>query len=264
MKKIINVIPYDNNWPIIFKIHSKEIKKALGNNVIKIHHIGSTSIPDLCAKPTIDIMCVVKDLKIITAPLKSIGYIGKGELNLPLRLFFNKKITNSINLHVLTENNGEIEWNLCFLDFLRKNKEARDMYAKAKLDLIKQNPNGFNILHNSFPEYTIEKSKVIRKIAKMSGFNGYRFVIVNTDDEIRDYKTLLNVEKIDIETPNIFNLSLYKGVEITASVCMSFDKKNKKALICCKKFLNSESKKIMLDKIEEWTKFKGLTLIVDR
>ena len=102
-KKKINVVQYDSNWPKIFKMQAEEIKKALGENVIKIHHVGSTSVPGLCAKPTIDIMCVVKDLKTVTKPLEGIGYMGKGELNLPLRMFFKKKTPNDINIQVLEE-----------------------------------------------------------------------------------------------------------------------------------------------------------------
>lgn len=48
MKKKINVVPYDNNWPQIFEVFSKEIKDALKENCIKIYHVGSTSVPGLC------------------------------------------------------------------------------------------------------------------------------------------------------------------------------------------------------------------------
>ncbi len=51
MKKKINVVPYDSNWPNIFQAHSNELKEILKENYIEIYHISSTSVPWLCAKP---------------------------------------------------------------------------------------------------------------------------------------------------------------------------------------------------------------------
>ena len=50
MKKKINVVPYDFNWPNIFQVYSNELKEILQENYIEIYHIGSTSVPGLCAK----------------------------------------------------------------------------------------------------------------------------------------------------------------------------------------------------------------------
>ena len=93
--------------------------------------------------------------------LKNIGYEPKGEFNLPLRLFFSRKQPNDINLHVVKENSGEISWNLTFQNYLRNNSEARELYAKTKLDLVNNNPDGFNIIENLFSEYTIKKGEII-------------------------------------------------------------------------------------------------------
>ena len=63
MKKKITVVPYDPNWKEIFKYHSNELKEILNENCVSVYHVGSTSVPGLCAKPVVDIMCVVKNLK---------------------------------------------------------------------------------------------------------------------------------------------------------------------------------------------------------
>ena len=55
----IEVVEYDLGWPELFAIEAERIKQALGNNCIEIHHIGSTSIPGLSAKPVIDMLPVV-------------------------------------------------------------------------------------------------------------------------------------------------------------------------------------------------------------
>ena len=59
MIRKIEVVEYDLGWPELFAIEAERIKQALGNNCIEIHHIGSTSIPGLSAKPVIDMLPVV-------------------------------------------------------------------------------------------------------------------------------------------------------------------------------------------------------------
>src|SRR5271170_541544 len=61
--KEIEVVPYNPDWPKLFDAEAAKIKQALGPNCIAIHHIGSTAVPNLAAKPIIDILPVVLDLK---------------------------------------------------------------------------------------------------------------------------------------------------------------------------------------------------------
>ncbi len=257
MKKTINVVPYDPEWKNIFKVHEEELRNALSNNCVNIYHVGSTSVPGLCAKPVVDIMCVVGDLRAAAEVLSSVGYEAKGEFNLPLRLFFSRKVPNDVHIHVVKENSGEIAWNLVFQDYLRENSDARDLYARTKLDLIKENPDGFKMIEGLFSEYTVKKGEVILEIAKRSGFNGYRFVIVANYNEIEAYKKLLKLAKVDFSNKNIFHLCLYKGVEIVSAACVEFDHANLKVYVKAINALNFEYERALMDKIEEWTKFHG-------
>ena len=260
MKKKINVVPYDANWPNIFQVYSNELKEILKENYIEIYHIGSTSVPGLCAKPIIDIMCIVKDLKQAKETLIQAGYESKWEFNLPLRLFFSKKRPNYVHIHVVLKNNGEIAWNLTFRNYLRENPDARDMYAKTKLDLIKANPDGFGLTERALPEYTIKKGEVIRKIAKMAGFNSYRFVIISNLNEIESYKQLMNLQEIDFGNKNIYHLCLYKVVDVVAAACAEFNFLKHQAYIqqiVCPK---PEHKDVFLNKIYEWSDFYNLKL----
>lgn len=61
-QRLIEVVSYDANWPMQFEQEAERIKKALGSNCIEIHHIGSTSVPGLAAKPIIDMIPVVLDI----------------------------------------------------------------------------------------------------------------------------------------------------------------------------------------------------------
>ena len=124
-RKVIHVVPYNASWPHIFEAEAIFIKKVLGDNCIEIHHIGSTSVPGLNAKEDIDICVVVQHLE------KSLkNYTFKGELNIPLRHFFNKNTAESkVNLHMVESNHGFLTLNLCFTGYLRSHSEARLSYA---------------------------------------------------------------------------------------------------------------------------------------
>ena len=262
IKKKINIVPYDYNWPKIFEIHAEELRKALKNNLAAIYHVGSTSVPGLCAKPKIDIMCVVKNLKGASKTLESLKYTYKGEFNLPLRLFFNRKSPNDINLHVVNEDSGEINWNLVFQNYLRNNSKARNEYANLKLKLIKENPQGFNLKKEKWlSEYTIKKGEFIIKLAKEAGFNDYRFLIASNKTEIKDYKEFLHLKAVEDVNSHIFNLCLYKGLNLKAAALLEINKNFSRARINKIKAINNKNEKTILLKINQWLNYKDIKLI---
>ena len=261
MRKKIVVVPYAPEWKKVFTAHELELKTALGTNCVEVYHVGSTSVPGLCAKPVVDIMCVVEDLRAAVEVLPSLGYKAKGEFNLPLRLFFSRKEPADVHIHVVKANSGEIAWNLVFQDYLRANADARDLYARTKLDLIRENPDGFNMIEGLFSEYTVKKAEVILEIAQRAGFNGSRFVIVANHNEIEAYKRLLNIDEIDFSNKNIFHLCLYKGVEVVAAACVEFDRVNLKVYIKAINALGPDYEQLLKDKIEEWAEFHGLDCV---
>lgn len=258
MKKI-EIVPYDSSWPKTFKTYEKQLRELLRENCIDVHHIGSTSVPGLSAKPKIDILCVVKDLKSTIASLEQGGYKFGGEFNLPLRLFFSKRDPDSINLHVVNESSGEIEWNLTFRNYLRENKDARELYENTKIRLLKENPDGFKIVGCALPEYTVMKGKVIREIAEKAGFTGYRFVIASNYDELDDYKKLMNLETLNLDNKNIFNLCLYKGTSLAAAACLELERENSTVNIKTIKSLSKKDLIVFQNKIREWLNFHNWT-----
>jgi len=177
MKKIVEIVPYDPNWPNIFKMQGQEIKKALGNNCIAIHHVGSTSVPGLAAKPKIDIIAVVLDLSFPESQLEAIGYAYRGGFNIPLRKCFTIRTTNrNINLHVFEENDPEIELNILFRDYLRKYPDTKDEYSLLKYKLIAEDSNHEKNT-SIYQGYTLGKHDFIQNILNKSGFNQHRFVL---------------------------------------------------------------------------------------
>ena len=86
MSQHVVVVPYNPQWPALYEQEAQAIGQSLGENLTAIHHIGSTSVPGLAAKPIIDIMPVVRDLAQVdacSARFEALGYEVMGELASP-------------------------------------------------------------------------------------------------------------------------------------------------------------------------------------
>ena len=91
--RAIEVVDHDPNWKNIFEIEKAALSKAIGNNAVKIDHIGSTSVIGLAAKPIVDILIEVSKLEKLDAADKNIsalGYTIKGENGISGRRYFQK------------------------------------------------------------------------------------------------------------------------------------------------------------------------------
>jgi len=187
----IEIAPYDPNWPNIFEAEAAAIKKALGDNCIAIHHVGSTSVSGLVAKPKIDIIAVVKEgIKSIPS-LEKAGFAYRGEWSIPFKYGFTKRDSVKINLHVFEEKHPEIEVNILFRDYLRKYPDARDEYAILKYNLISEESS--HEKNNSiYKGYTLGKHNFIQSILNQAGFNKYRFVLCTHYSEWNTVKHFRN------------------------------------------------------------------------
>lgn len=176
MKKI-EIFSHDPNWPVQFNEEAKRIHSALGQNCVAIHHIGSTSVPELAAKPKIDIIAEVERLTFKHEKLTNIGYEYRGGFNLPTRKSFTFRSEGlNVNLHVFEKNDPEIELNLLFRDYLRNSKTERDRYAQLKYELLKDEAS-----HKKdgkmYKGYTLGKHDLVDEIIRKTGFNRLRFTI---------------------------------------------------------------------------------------
>lgn len=172
MIKNIVVTPYNPEWPALFEAEALKIRKALGDNCIAVHHVGSTSVPGLSAKPVIDMIVVLKNPEEAIRPLESLGFVYKGEFNIPMRFYFNRV---GVNLHVYEEGHPEIELNLLFRDYLRNHPEVRDEYARLKETLLKDSAS-FEKKNSIFTGYTLGKDAFIRKVLKAANFKRIRML----------------------------------------------------------------------------------------
>lgn len=137
----ITLVEYDPAWHKLFEREANRIRSVLGEKALQVEHVGSTSVPGLCAKPIIDILLVVEnsaDEASYVPDLEAVGY--KLHIREPdwfeHRLF--KGPDTDINLHVFSKGASEIDRMLRFRDWLRANKEDREKYAEAKRALAKK------------------------------------------------------------------------------------------------------------------------------
>ena len=83
-RKVI-VLPYDEAWKTAFEAIKAEIESALGELILGIEHVGSTSVKGMSAKPCIDLDVIIKDdsmLEAVIERLAEIGYIHEGDLGI--------------------------------------------------------------------------------------------------------------------------------------------------------------------------------------
>lgn len=143
MRKVI-VLPYDPAWKDQFEEGALQIKAVLGDQCTDIHHIGSTAVLGLAAKPVIDILPVVKDIKAIdffNDKLAELGYIAKGENGLPGRRYFQKGgDERTHHVHVYQEGNVEIRRHLAFRNYLRDHPQVAGNYGALKKGLAFEYP----------------------------------------------------------------------------------------------------------------------------
>lgn len=134
----IVIAEYDPRWPALFHREAGRIRAALGERAIVIEHTGSTSIPGLAAKPTIDILVVVAssaDEESYAPALESAGYVLRiREADWHEHRMF-KGPDTSVNVHVLSSGCPEIDRILLFRDWLRANRADRELYAQTKREL---------------------------------------------------------------------------------------------------------------------------------
>ena len=135
--KKIEVVEYNPEWPMIFENEKIAILEALKDNCAAIHHVGSTSVPELIAKPKIDIIAVANNRTNAIKDLEKIGYSYDGEWNIPLQCGFAKRNGTYVNLHMFFElDHPEIELNLSFRDYLRTHTEAKIAYGNLKKEIL--------------------------------------------------------------------------------------------------------------------------------
>lgn len=172
---------YQTKWTDDFLDQKVVIGEALAGFNATIEHIGSTSIPGLCAKPTIDILVGLPTENLLddtVIPMVTYGYtyFRKYETNMPYRRLFSELIplvwkmppviidlqdefvrgedfTSAANVHIIVKDTEHWHRHLAFRDYLRVHARISDEYGQLKRELSKyefKDTNDYNAAKHSF------------------------------------------------------------------------------------------------------------------
>lgn len=149
MKKV-EVVPHDPRWRDTFEAEARRVAAALGENVVAVHHVGSTAIPGIHAKPVIDLLVEVADVGEVdgrSAAMESLGYEVMGEYGIPGRRFFRKddaEGTRTHNIHAFAAGSAEVERHLAFRDYMIAHPEDARTYSELKRKLAEEHPHSLD------------------------------------------------------------------------------------------------------------------------
>lgn len=140
-RKIVSLSPHNPNWFKAFLAADKVLKEQISTD-LELHHIGSTSIPGIYAKPILDILGVVPSIEAFDnkrSELEFLGFVWKGEYGITGRrycvLYNENEDVGLIHLHVFEKSDDEVEKHLIFRDYLRASKDASYRYEELKKKL---------------------------------------------------------------------------------------------------------------------------------
>ena len=172
---MIDIAAYDPGWPAAFETEAARLRAALGTLALRVDHHGSTSIPGLAAKPTIDIqvsVAALQPLQVYGSRLATIGYVHVPSADDSFAPFFHQPAQwpHSHHVHVVERGGLEEQRTLAFRDYLRDNPvEARE-YERLKRRLAALNEGSDA---ESRENYARAKSGFIERIVALALAAGF-------------------------------------------------------------------------------------------
>ncbi len=164
--RFVELTEYNPEWPQVFANAANEIKSILKENCVQIHHIGSTAIPNIYAKPIVDILPVVKDMRLVDLlnhEFEKLGYVCMGEYGISGRRFYWKsKAKRTHHIHLFEQGSPEIKRHLLFRDFMIAHKDYAQAYSLVKQSLAE-------VFSEDIENYVNGKSSFVQMIDYKTG-----------------------------------------------------------------------------------------------
>ena len=157
------LVPHDPRWAEEFSRESSVVAGAIGDLLIAMHHIGSTAIPGIDAKPIIDMLAVVSDVALLDESrpqMEALGYEAMGEFGISGRRYFRKNDAcgnRTHQIHAFQTGSPQIERHLAFRDFLRAHPDRAKQYEALKRRLAELHPT-------DIASYTDGKDEFIKEM----------------------------------------------------------------------------------------------------
>lgn len=165
MECLIEIVDYDPDWPARFEVLRSGYERALaGVSILRIEHVGSTSVPGLAAKPVIDIDIVVTVDQVPRAieAMERSGFLSLGERGIPDRWALQAPTDLSrTNTYVVAEGSLALRNHLAVRDQLRREVALRDEYAALKRSIAAS-------VHD-IDEYVEKKSSFLSVVLAQAG-----------------------------------------------------------------------------------------------
>lgn len=141
----IKVVPYDASWVNAYRKEKSKLEQIFSKEIVDIYHIGSTSVPNIYAKPIIDILIVVKHIEnvdLYNSQMMKLDYIAKGENGLSNRRFFIKGGNHRTHhIHIFPEyEQAEIIRHVAVRDYLLNHPRVVKAYGEFKQQLAVKFP----------------------------------------------------------------------------------------------------------------------------
>ena len=140
------LVTYSNDWPVRYASESQKIRDVCGEILLDIEHVGSISVPNLVAKPIVDMVLGVASLEHaekLVPGMKSIGYDYPGDIGIPDDRIFGRDLGfRKFLIHVVVF--GSARWNryINFRDALREDANMAAEYGRLKVKIAEEHPEG--------------------------------------------------------------------------------------------------------------------------
>lgn len=143
-QRVIEVVAPNPAWPRQYDVEAQLLRLVFGSELVAIHHVGSTAITGIYAKPIIDTMPVVRDIEAVDSfnpVLEALGYKAWGENGIAGRRYFTRGTTlRTHQIHAYQAGNPEIRRHLAFRDYLRVHPDKALVYSDHKRAVARQYP----------------------------------------------------------------------------------------------------------------------------
>lgn len=130
------IVAHDPAWAGAYAREARDIAAAIGEDRIVLHHIGSTAVPGVPAKPIIDMLGITASFVLLdTSPLAPLGYEDVGAYGIEGRRYFRKSDARGCrthHLHLFLAGSPQIVQHLAFRDYLRAHPQRAAAYAACK------------------------------------------------------------------------------------------------------------------------------------
>jgi len=168
----IVLAPHSTAWGPAFEREASAIREALSDLSIELHHVGSTAIPGIVAKPVIDMLGIVpavEELDVCVHRLAALEYEALGEFGIPGRRYFRRDGPDGARthqLHAFAVDSPEIQRHLDFRDYLRAFPAEAAAYATLKQGLARRCGDDMHAYSDGKSEFisVIERRAAARRL----------------------------------------------------------------------------------------------------